>query len=85
VLRDLGDLVGARTQQERALQIIEQALGPDHPRVAICRNDLGDVLGDLGDLAGARTEYERALEISERALGPDHRWTKTIRTRLDEL
>ena len=34
VLRDLGDLDGAKTQLERALAIAEAALGPNHPNVA---------------------------------------------------
>jgi len=72
VLRDLGDLAGARTQLEQALRISEAALGPDHPTVGIHRNNLGGVLRDLGDLAGARTQLERALRISEAALGLDH-------------
>ena len=72
VLQALGDLTGARTQHERALQIGEATLGPDHPTIGIRRNNLGRVLQDLGDLTGARTQYERALQISETALGPDH-------------
>jgi hypothetical protein len=31
VLADLGDLDGARTQHERALEISQTTLGPDHP------------------------------------------------------
>ena len=72
MLRDLGDLTGARTQLERALQISEAALGPDHPDIGTRRSNLGLVLQDLGDLTGARTQFERALQISEAALGPDH-------------
>ena len=72
MLQALGDLPGARTQLERALQISEAALGPDHPNVGIRRSNLGGVLQDLGDLTGARTQFERALQISEAALGPDH-------------
>ena len=34
VLQDLGDLEGARVQLERALEISEAALGPDHPTLA---------------------------------------------------
>ena len=33
ILRDLGDLAGARPLQERALGIDEAAYGPDHPVV----------------------------------------------------
>jgi hypothetical protein len=53
VLRALGDLPGARTQYERALQISETALGPDHPTIGNRRNNLGLVLRDLGDLTDA--------------------------------
>jgi hypothetical protein len=70
---------------ERALQIGEQALGADHPDIAIRCANLGLVLRDLGDLVGARTQLERALRISEQALGPDHAQTRTIRERLDVL
>jgi Tetratricopeptide repeat len=48
VLADLGDLAGARTHQERALEIIEATLGPDHPNVAILRRNLHGVLQQLG-------------------------------------
>jgi tetratricopeptide (TPR) repeat protein len=72
VLKELGDLQGAREHLERALAIGEQALGPDHPNVAIRVNNLGSVLRAMGDLHGAREHLERALAIDEQALGPDH-------------
>jgi hypothetical protein len=43
VLRDLGDLDGARTQLERAVQIGEAALGPDHPTAGTLRDLLQDL------------------------------------------
>ena len=51
VLRDLGDLEGARVQFERALEIGEATLGPDHPTVATIRSNLGGVLGTLQEEA----------------------------------
>ena len=72
VLRDLGDLAGARTQYERALQISEAALGPDHPDIGHLAQQPRRRAAGLGDLPGARTQLERALQISEAALGPDH-------------
>jgi tetratricopeptide (TPR) repeat protein len=62
----------AKAYFERALEIVQAALGPDDPRVATAVNNLGSVLKDLGDLAGAKACYERALKIDEAALGPDH-------------
>jgi tetratricopeptide (TPR) repeat protein len=59
VLKDLGDLAGARQGFERALAIGEAAYGPDHPTVATDVNNLASVLKDLGDLAGARQGFAR--------------------------
>jgi tetratricopeptide (TPR) repeat protein len=72
VLRDLGDLPGARQCFERALRIDEAVYGLDHPAVATAVNNLGLVLRNLGDLPGARQCFERALKIAEASLGTDH-------------
>jgi hypothetical protein len=48
VLVDLGDLAGARTQFERALEITEATLGPDHPNMAIFRRNLDSDVRQLG-------------------------------------
>jgi tetratricopeptide (TPR) repeat protein len=40
VLKDLGDLQGAKKHFERALKIDETALGPDHPQTTIIRQNL---------------------------------------------
>ena len=85
VLKDLGDLAGARAAYERALAIDEAAFGPHHPNVAIRVNNLGGVLKDLGDLAGARAAYERALQIRRKFLGEDHPHTVRVRGNLDSL
>ena len=63
VLRDLGDLAGARGELERALAIVEAALGPDHPD-AVAPQHLGNVLRDPGTWPGP-AQYERALAIGE--------------------
>jgi hypothetical protein len=49
VLQDLGDLAGARTQLERAREITAATLGPDHPTMAIYRDNLDRVLQQLGE------------------------------------
>jgi tetratricopeptide (TPR) repeat protein len=72
VLRELGDLAGARANLERSLAISEVALGPNHLDIAIRLSNLGVVLQELGDLAGARANLERALPIDEEALGINH-------------
>ncbi len=47
MLRDLGDLEGARAQYERALVIGEAALGPDHPTMATIQGNLESLLQAL--------------------------------------
>ena len=85
VLRDLGDLAGAKAHYERALRIGEAAYGPDHPKVAIRVNNLGGVLRALGDLTGARACAERAMAICRQFLGEDHPNTKIVRDNLAAL
>ncbi|MBI2154963.1 MAG: CHAT domain-containing protein, partial [Candidatus Rokubacteria bacterium] len=72
LLWQTGDYAAARPLYERALQIREQALGPNHPLVAVTLNSLGLLSRQTGDYAAARPLYERALRIREQALGPTH-------------
>jgi Tfp pilus assembly protein PilF len=48
VLRDLGDLPGARAEFKRALQIGHATVGPNHPNMATFRRNLDQVLQQLG-------------------------------------
>jgi tetratricopeptide (TPR) repeat protein len=85
LLKDQGDLAGARPLCERALAIYEQVLGPEHPFTATSLNSLAILLEAQGDLAGARPLYERALAIREKVLGPEHPLTATSLNNLAEL
>ncbi len=71
-LRFRGQLAPALEVLERALDIFEDAYGPDHPEVAGTLGNLGTVFRDLGDPDGARDHLERALGIFEATYGPDH-------------
>src|SRR6266540_3034048 len=57
---------------ERALEIREKRLGPDHLEVARSLNNLAHIYYLRGDYAKAEPLYQRALAIREKALGPDH-------------
>jgi CHAT domain-containing protein/Tfp pilus assembly protein PilF len=72
VKRRGGDAAEARRLHERALRLIENRFGPDHPDAATERVDLALVAEGSGDLAGARLHLERALESRRGSLGPDH-------------
>jgi tetratricopeptide (TPR) repeat protein len=62
----------AKAAFERALQITELLLGPDHAGVALCLNELGNALHELGDFGGALASFERAIAIDEKVHGPKH-------------
>jgi hypothetical protein len=49
VLRDLGDLVGARASYERALAIAQPAYGPDHPTTRTIAANLRSLDASHGD------------------------------------
>jgi tetratricopeptide (TPR) repeat protein len=57
---------------KRSLAIRENALGADHPAVAIDLNNLATLYNNQGRYADAEPLYKRALAIEEKALGPDH-------------
>jgi tetratricopeptide (TPR) repeat protein len=56
----------------RALAILEESLGPDHPDVALVLNNLALLLQATNRLGEAEPLYRRALAILERAFGPEH-------------
>jgi transcriptional regulator with XRE-family HTH domain len=77
-----GDVGPATGWLERALEIREEMLGPDHPDTATSLNDLALVLRARGEWNRASDLLERALAIRERVLGHDHPDTITIRGNL---
>ncbi|MCB8922547.1 MAG: tetratricopeptide repeat protein [Ardenticatenaceae bacterium] len=81
----MGNLAEARPYYQRALDIKEKALGPNHPDTALSLNNLGYLLQAMGNLAEARPYYQRALDIREKVLGPDHPDTATSLNNLGAL
>jgi CHAT domain-containing protein/Tfp pilus assembly protein PilF len=62
----------ARTFGERALQIREKTLGPDHPDVARSANNLGQLYYLKAEYARSEDYYQQALTIREKVLGREH-------------
>jgi tetratricopeptide (TPR) repeat protein len=75
----------AKPLLERALDIWEKALGPNHPDVAAALNNLAGLYRAQGAYERARPLFERALAVWEKALGPEHPDTKTARRNLAAL
>jgi CHAT domain-containing protein/tetratricopeptide (TPR) repeat protein len=80
-----GRYAEAVTPAERALNILEKALGPDHQDVAIGLDNLAQLYSKKGDLARAEPLYVRALAVREKALGPEHPLVATSLNNLAEL
>ena len=74
----LGFLKEAETSFRWALEILEKALGPNHPGVATSLHYLAGLYYAQGRYAEAEPLYRRALEIREKALGPDHPHVATV-------
>jgi class 3 adenylate cyclase/tetratricopeptide (TPR) repeat protein len=70
--RGRGRYAESQALLERAVAILERALGRDHLDVARSLDNLAVALGKQGRYAEAQALIERALLICERALGPDH-------------
>ena len=66
----LGYYQEAEPLLQRALDIREKALGPEHPDVADSLNNLAVLYHDQGKYGEAEPLYQRALAIDEKALRP---------------
>jgi tetratricopeptide (TPR) repeat protein len=77
--RNLGVVLGsqerfdeAQTELQRALDLYEKTLGPEHMLVATSLKSLGNLAQNRGQSEQALLYYRRALAIQERVLGLDH-------------
>jgi Tetratricopeptide repeat len=82
VLRDQGDLQGARTLHQRALTIREAAWDPTTPTPPKASATSPSSCTTRATLTTPRTLFERALTILEARPGPDHPATVRSRERL---
>jgi eukaryotic-like serine/threonine-protein kinase len=78
-LQVLGDITSqsekpdeALALYQRALELEERTLGPDHPEVAGTLNNVAIVLQDAGRLPESIRTFERAVALNEKILGPDN-------------
>jgi tetratricopeptide (TPR) repeat protein len=62
----------AERYYRRGLAIAEDHSPPDDPRIAICLNNLAQLLQDTNRLGEAEPLMRRALAIDEASYGPDH-------------
>jgi len=82
---NLGTLDQSAAAFQRALQLWEAKLGPDHPDTLKAVNNLGQVRARQQRSADAEALYRRALEGRRRVLGPDDSYTLVTMNNLAEL
>jgi tetratricopeptide (TPR) repeat protein len=82
---DQGRYGEAESLHERSLAIREEALGSDHPDVAITLNNLANLYVAQGWYEEAEPLRERSLAIWEEALGSDHPKVATALNNLANL
>lgn len=71
-LMKAGRYTDAISLSQRALELMEQSLGPAHPLVTIEMGYLGTLYHVIGAFSEAETLYLRALAIQEKSVGPEH-------------
>jgi tetratricopeptide (TPR) repeat protein/predicted Ser/Thr protein kinase len=72
VTRAAGSYAEAQQLLEQAIELKQQALGPEHPEVGNALSNLAVVLEAQGAYADALPLHQRALAILEKALGDRH-------------
>ncbi len=70
--RQMDRLADAETHFKRAMELVEENLGPEHPTLALRGNNLAVLYSDQGRYTEAEVLYERAMEIEEKAFGANH-------------
>ena len=86
MLRDLGDMTGARNRMQAALELRQRAFDdPDHAAICASKNNLAIVIKDQGDYATARRMYEEVLDSRLRTLPADDRRLAKSRVNLANL
>ncbi|CAF3469288.1 unnamed protein product [Rotaria sp. Silwood1] len=67
VYDDMGEYSKALSYYERALDIREKVLSPNHPDLALCYNNIGSVYANMGKYSEALLYYEKDLKISQQS------------------
>jgi tetratricopeptide (TPR) repeat protein len=64
---------------EKALEIRQKTLPPNHPLLATSYNNIGWLYRDIGDYSKALRFFERALDIRQRSLPANHSSIQNVR------
>jgi tetratricopeptide (TPR) repeat protein len=67
-----GNYREAITFHEKALELKQKNLPPNHPSLATSYNNIGAVYENMGEYSKALSSYEKALEIRQQSLPSNH-------------
>ncbi len=81
-LRESAQYEQAEPLYQRALDIRERALGPEHPATTASLSNLAKLYYERGKYEQAEPLYQRAITIDEKTYGPDH---PVVATNLNNL
>lgn len=81
----LGDHDGAKSSFERAIEIYEKWFGKEHPEIARCLKNVGNVLKAENDKEGANYVYKRAAIIYEKTFPAGHHYIQELKGLMESL
>lgn len=70
---------------QRALDLAQEALGPDNAYVGVVMREVADITYNMSNPAEARLGFEHALEILKAKLGAEHPQTLFVKSRLGSV
>jgi tetratricopeptide (TPR) repeat protein len=89
VYSEKGDYSKALSSHEKALEIEQKSLPPNHPDLATSYDSIGLVYYTMGDYSKAILFFERAVDIGQRSLPANHpnlqKWKKNLETVKNKL
>ena len=78
----MGEYTKALSSHEKALEIKQQSLPPNHPDLAQSYNNIGAVYDNMGEYSKAHSFYERAVENGQQSLPSNHpelqKWRRNL-------
>lgn len=84
ILKDLGDLPGARREMERAIEIQRKHFEPDHPRLAARYNNLAHITLAEGDTRRTCDLLRQAYRILTKHFDAEHPSVRNVTRGLDQ-
>jgi tetratricopeptide (TPR) repeat protein len=83
--RNVGEYSKALSFYEKALEIQQESLPPNHPDFAMSYNNIGGVYRNMGEYSKALSFYKRTIDIGQHSLPSNHPHLNKYRKNLYKL